>query len=264
MPSERAHQLTRQHQAELAALGAAVAAEVRRVVGIVDPADIDRWWERVLPQLTAYVAGAWRTSVVMARTYLIEHARIEGVDITPELARWVTERAVTSLRVMGPVAWKQVLARTGSPAVATRAMGERLAGAAQRLALAGSRDTVDATVRRDRRIIAWRRVPDEDPCAFCAMLASRGAVYKSRALALEVGRADRIRGPRRPGQAYHDNDQCVAEPLYAGEEEPEWVDELYQQWLEVTGDHYGAAKVDAWRRYWDSREAGEDGAADSA
>lgn len=264
MPSRQAHRLTRSHQAELAALGALVEREVRRIAATAQPADVDAWWRRVVDDLVALVAAAWRGSAVLAERYLVEHARIEGVAVTPTVARWVTERALTSLRVTGPVSWKSSYKRTGSEAAASRAMAESLSGAAQRLALSGARDTVDATVRRSRRIVGWRRVADEDPCAFCAMLASRGAVYKSRAVALEVGRSDRIRGPRRAGQAYHDNDQCVAEPLYVGEDEPEWVDELYQQWLEVTGDHYGAAKVDAWRRYWDSREAGEDGAADSA
>ncbi|MGY1440156.1 VG15 protein [Streptomyces reniochalinae] len=33
---------------------------------------------------------------------------------------------------------------------------------------------------RDRRCIGWRRVASGSCCSFCAMLASRGAVYKDQ------------------------------------------------------------------------------------
>lgn len=43
----------------------------------------------------------------------------------------------------------------------------------------GRRQVID-TVRDDPVALGWYRVTDGDPCAFCALLASRGAVYKTQ------------------------------------------------------------------------------------
>lgn len=51
-------------------------------------------------------------------------------------------------------------------------------GTAARIALDGGRTTMLDTIRADRLAAGWYRVTDGQPCAFCAMLASRGVVYK--------------------------------------------------------------------------------------
>src|SRR5690606_32687268 len=43
----------------------------------------------------------------------------------------------------------------------------------------GRRQVID-TVRDDPVALGWYRVTDGDPCAVCALLASRGAVYRSQ------------------------------------------------------------------------------------
>lgn len=254
MPSPAAHRLTLAHRAELAALGAVVAQEVSRIAATVDVADVDGWWERTVDGLVELVLAAFSGSRTLATRYLREHAALDGRVVEPVAALWSTERARTSLRVTGPVAWKGHLALTGDVAGATVAMRETLAASAQRLALTGSRDTVDATVDVGGPIVGWRRVVDEDPCAFCAMLASRGAVYTSEAAAAQVvGRAGGIRGTRALGMAFHDGDECVVEPLYVGEEEPPEVIELQERWERVTAGHSGQAAIRAWRRDWEGQ-----------
>lgn len=52
----------------------------------------------------------------------------------------------------------------------------RSSGAAVRQAINGSRG-VTQNLTRDRRVLGFARVTDLDPCAFCALLASRGAVF---------------------------------------------------------------------------------------
>ncbi len=52
----------------------------------------------------------------------------------------------------------------------------RSTGAAVRQAINGSRG-VTRNLTRDRRVLGYARVTDLDPCAFCALLASRGAVF---------------------------------------------------------------------------------------
>lgn len=52
------------------------------------------------------------------------------------------------------------------------------AGAAVRQAMNGGRNVAGKVVYFDRRIVGYARVTDGDPCWFCAILASRGAVFK--------------------------------------------------------------------------------------
>jgi len=51
-------------------------------------------------------------------------------------------------------------------------------GTASRIALDGGRTTILNTTKADKIAVGWYRVTDGDPCAFCALLASRGVVYK--------------------------------------------------------------------------------------
>lgn len=100
-----------------------------------------------------------------------------------------------------------------------------------------------------RKPVAFARgLTGADNCAFCVMLASRGAVYKSSATAID--------GPftGRSGQpAYHDNCDCIPIPVFTSKK---WdgkaeADRLYKMWLSVTSDSYGRAKLNAFRRELD-------------
>lgn len=74
-------------------------------------------------------------------------------------------------------------------------------GAASRLVVNGSRDTITGSLRVDREAVGWHRITSGRPCAFCALLASRGAVYKSEATA---------------DFKAHDHCHCIPEPVYQG------------------------------------------------
>lgn len=204
-----------------------------------DTGDVDTWFRRTLDQLVALIAVAWRRTRDDTLDYLVEHATIEGRTVDPTLAQWVTDQVVTSLRVTGPVAFKRMVRDDVEPLLARATMASRLAASSQRLILAGERDTVMRTVEESGEIVGWRRVTDADPCAFCAMLASRGAVYSKATVDFHA----------------HDGDECTAEPLYEHEDEPPEVQELYQQWLDATAGHSGKAAIRAWRKHWDSRPA---------
>ncbi|TYK45161.1 Hint domain-containing protein [Actinomadura decatromicini] len=56
----------------------------------------------------------------------------------------------------------------------------KVIGAAQKAVADTARDTIHQGVLKDRRAIAWARITDSDPCYFCALMALRGAVFKSR------------------------------------------------------------------------------------
>ena len=88
--------------------------------------------------------------------------------------------------------------------------------ASSRLVLDGGRDVVDRTVRADDAALGWMRVTDGDPCSFCAMLASRGAVYKDRASAGAVD-ARKVYGDDAKGftSTWHNGCGCQVVPVFS-------------------------------------------------
>src|SRR5690606_30591406 len=95
---------------------------------------------------------------------------------------------------------------------------QRIMSAALRMVLQPGRDTIADNVGRDPARPRWARVPVGKTCAFCSMLASRGAVYASEETA-------RMRH-------YHDDCNCGAIPMWDGDDYPEGYDPdaLYEQY----------------------------------
>ncbi|GIF02219.1 VG15 protein [Paractinoplanes rishiriensis] len=129
--------------------------------------------------------------------------------------------------------------------------GARQAAAAERIALNGARSTEWATAQSDRRALGYIRVSQSGtPCGWCAMLISRGAVYKTAASA-EFSDGDK----------YHDNCHCVAETIFTPEQLTSAryaLNRAYgQQWPQVTAGLSGKAALRAWRRFIRQQQASE-------
>ncbi|MGW6745971.1 VG15 protein [Streptomyces sp. NPDC055025] len=127
---------------------------------------------------------------------------------------------------------------------AHRQAGAQQAAAASRVAMNGGRSTVWNHMRRDRRALGYVRLSRTGtPCGWCAMLISRGPVYKSRESATFAD-----------GDRYHDNCHCYAAPVfsmqqYQGSELTALSREYEAQWPQVTKGLSGKSAVSAWRRY---------------
>jgi hypothetical protein len=80
-----------------------------------------------------------------------------------------------------------------------------LGGGVQKLVAGASRDTIDANVLRDPVRVGYARIPRPGCCAFCGLLASRGAIYRSSGSA---GGA--------LGKKYHNFCRCVTTPVFQG------------------------------------------------
>lgn len=240
MPSPQADQLTRRFQAEVLRIASLIALRVRTAASRADPADIDTWWEGVSPQIRQEILAGQSATAALARSYLAQHAALEGVQLAPVVVDPAEEQLETALRVTGPVAFKTNMADTGSDVSAVRAMATRLEGSAARMTLEGGRSTVMRTFAERDQVAGWRRVGAGGSCAFCAMLIGRGAVYSK-------GSAD--------FQA-HDHDRCTPSPLYRREPEPASVRRLQEEFLQVTANTTGKASIEAWRKHWDARQSG--------
>ena len=96
-----------------------------------------------------------------------------------------------------------------------------------RAVMNAGRDTVEWSAGAQGR--SWRRVTDGDPCAFCAMLATRSD-YTTRERALTTGHTRRHkRAGKRPfGSKYHDHCGCTVVEV-VGRWEPSSADTAYQR-----------------------------------
>jgi hypothetical protein len=89
-----------------------------------------------------------------------------------------------------------------------RAALTKVEGLTQTLALNMGRQTIIEAVKTDRQAKGWARVPEAGACSFCLLLATRGAVYKSKASA--------------GGSKFktHDHCHCHVEPTFSDHYEP--------------------------------------------
>lgn len=99
-----------------------------------------------------------------------------------------------------------------------------LSGAAQRLIQQPARATIIRSVHADPASPRYARVPSgPHPCAFCLMLASRGAVYLTEESAGK-------------GHDYHDDCWCEPEPVWSGQEPSYDVEELSTAYAKARAD----------------------------
>jgi hypothetical protein len=141
-------------------------------------------------------------SSTYAGSYFQSYRMAEGApgDAATLLADPVNEAAVRAgMYATGQTAVRDSLKAGRSPEEAQGAAFTRTSGSVSRHVLDGGRETILRSVDGDKAAYGWGRVTDGDPCAFCAMLAGRGPVYKGDTAGFQA----------------HDHDACTAEPVYA-------------------------------------------------
>lgn len=104
--------------------------------------------------------------------------------------------------------------------------------------LDAGRMTVLNTANRDRRSHGWAREVEPGCCSFCAMLATRGAVYKSdQSASFEA----------------HDHCHCIAVPTFSAYEPTAQVREWQQLYKSSTRGVRGSANMrNAFRQAFDA------------
>jgi len=196
-------------RAEVQVAGEAVGQSVLAFRQTLDPARLDATFAayvivmmqiiEALRQLAANVAGAFYASY---RQLALPGAPPPSIVYAPPIE---PARVTTSLLVTGPVTVKAAVARGVSLDDAVSRAEAATAGSVYRMVADAGRDTIRETVREDPEAVGWARVPDANPCYFCAMLASRGPVYLSAETATTTV----------SGDPYHDGCGCVAVPVFS-------------------------------------------------
>jgi len=147
--------------------------------------------------------------------------------------------AERSLLVTGPAELKKQIKRGILREQALKAAKAKVFGAASRQVLNGGRDLIQDVVEADPAALGWIRVTDGDPCAFCALLSSRGPVYKTEQTA---------------GFIAHDNCACIPKPVFS--KKAPWPGRsrefraLYQE--KVFQQYSGKAAIRAFGRFYDA------------
>lgn len=137
---------------------------------------------------------------------------------------------------------KTALARINESHIAKGQLG---AGRADKYAMGAGREMLNRAGAADRRVLKFARGTGPNPCAFCAMLASRGWVYSSAGTAT-TRQADGTT------KAYHDNCHCFAIARWTEQSPLPPLTEFFEsQWQSVTEDYpsAGNGKLNAWRRW---------------
>lgn len=213
-------ELTAAHQVAQIAVGARAAAEARILWSRLDISDLDGSMPYWLASNVGAVNRRMAESQQVASSYLNEYRKAEiGLAATVVLGSPVG--TPDALRLSGPIRIKRLIAGGMDADQAYSAAFTKYAGMVRRQSMMGGRLTVARTAGRDRRAVGWRRVTDGNPCAFCAMLASRGPVYRDAAAA--------------DGIQYHAHCGCTAEPAYSNAWEPTADEERFM-------DAYGEAR----------------------
>lgn len=112
----------------------------------------------------------------------------------------------------------------------------------------GRRQMIDNTLQ-DRHAIGWAREARPTACWFCAMLATRGAVYHS---AWAAGQRTFMGVDF---NSYHRNCQCMVVPVFTTYTAPAHVQDWQQLWKDSTGDVRGKAKMRAFRQAYESQHS---------
>jgi hypothetical protein len=165
-----------------------------------------------------------------------------GKEVKP-LIDWTDFDAAAekSLNSTGPAYLKHQAARGVDEEAAKRNGLVVASGSASRQVLNGGRAATLTLVDADSKALGWARMTDGDPCAFCALLASRGPVYRSEASA---------------GFSAHDHCACVPVAVYS--RTAPWPGDaaVYRKLYEdnIAGQYSGKDALRAWRRLHDKRQ----------
>ena len=207
-------------------LNAMAGRDLRQLVaetvgrGILSPAEVTALMVDTLPALLDPYAAT--IAELATDFYVADRENSDSTSrFTPGVVALPEERRVAALAGWGT---SVLVDQPG----ATGAVLDRLTGGAQRVLFDVERDTTWELAASDPEPVRYQRMTTSaEPCDFCRVLASRGAVYSAESSRGVVGRGVpvgkhklakgvRSRGPRAVGEDYHDNDKCVGVAVHPG------------------------------------------------
>lgn len=177
----------------------------------------------------------------------------------PDIDWTERDRAVQiSLNITGPIGQKSKTKRGKPLRVVRDESFVESSGAAARHVLDGGNRSMLTLIGENDRLVGYIRVTDSDPCYFCAMLASRGPVYRTPRRAGSNVRGSRNANAGVPFEGdgawkVHDHCQCTVEPVYTSSTEwPGRAREFEKLWRDNIRNRYsGDEAIRQWRRVYE-------------
>lgn len=242
--TEAGRVLTERHRLQQLGLRAATIRDLIRLYPmwrLNDPGSFDRLVDAIYTLAQLRVRDA---SALAARYYeMFRDAEIGGLPLTIGKAAAIAEPPTRGqIEASVSVTCKQTVYRALNAGLTQEAAMQQglvqLSGSVGRHVLNGGRDTIIETVRRDPRAVGWARVTDGDPCYFCAMLASRGPVYKQDTVGFQA----------------HDHCSCATQPVYRDDDWPGRAREYSRLWDASTSGTGGPDAIRAFRKAIEGRD----------
>lgn len=219
--------LTDKHRREQVRLAITADSQARRIWdNTLDLNDLKGsqpiWKNAILDLMQIW----WKISADTASQYLPRFREAETgepTDIEVGVPRFDRAQAAQRIDWIGATNVLWHIARGETQEAAYAAARSLFLGVFHEAVLTGGRTTIEHWAQKDQRATGWRRVSDGDPCAFCAMLVTRGPVYTSEQKALF--RAS-------DAKKYHPHCGCTVEVVYGDwqptKREQQWIDDYYR------------------------------------
>ena len=227
--------LTEGHRLSQARIRQITAADLAEILPLLDLEDLKGSWPAVELLLVRVVQERHRQSETLAQEFYLAVREAEKVSglVTPRGADALDlAKLVRNLRITGPGHAGTALYRGYADVFASTF--SNLEGEMSRNVLNGGRGATLNTMNADRTAVGWVRITDGNPCAFCAMLASRGPAYRS-------ARSGSFKAHPRCG--------CTAKPVFSKEDPwPERNQRFREQWDATTKGYSGNDALNAFRR----------------
>lgn len=245
--------LARRHRAAQTTLANQVAARLLQLWGglVLAPG---RGTDAFLAQAAPIVVAQNARSASLATTFYTRARRLEypsAPAFTPEPETLLDEQVITSIVASGFRELSDSLAAGKTLEQALDDGASAATGAATRHVLSGGRSIIRDAVYRDTVTVGYERITRAGCCSFCAMLASRGPVFRSDSF----DQSD----PRFDGEGskvkVHDQCHCDFQPVWAKGQPPSGDGLAYQQlWNdEIRGKFTGHEATKAFRRLYEAR-----------
>lgn len=253
-------QQAEQHRVTQAAIAARFAAELRRLWPSLNPRDMLNTAAPVARSAALLTREYSQASITSSALRYEQMRSTAGVRssyrtpiVKPEPVADVEEifKALT-VNLWQPEQTKQefldVMLEEAQQAVGT-ALSDRVADA--------GRDELTTAGARDQAAKGFVRVAKPGACAFCTMLSTRSALYKTRETAGQIdGTLDYGTDARGSINRFHEMCRCQVVPVFGAYEPPAHTREAIALWEGVTADYSGHDKAKAFRRAWEQRESG--------
>ena len=242
-----------QHQVGQEALAGLVPVVMAQAWPLLDVHNIQGTLPRFVAAVEAIVRRYGRASATAALQHYAAQRVTAGVPgrapvvMPPDPASALVEDAVR--------ASVADLYGTVTPEAEQAAM-DKLNAEAEKLVLDYGRQAITDTVKADKRAKGWARVPNADACAFCLMLATRGAVYSSARAAGQRDATTKWADAKGYINSFHPNCRCTVEPVFGAYEPTARTREAQALWNESTKGLYGKDALKAFRRAVEDRSGG--------